>query len=230
MKHPGLEYASPVIFSRKQRLALAIIPAAAATAYKLLMHTCRVEIRGEEHWERALSEYGHGVLGFWHETLGMAAYRFRDRDYHTLTSFSYDGEIAARVVNWFGIEALRGSSSRGGVKALQQMKKALEIVPAVGLTLDGPRGPRRVAKPGAAIIAARSGLPVVPMAHVACSGWRLHSWDRFIVPRPFSRVICSIGTPIPPPEKASSKTIEAMRVRMEQELNALHATLEDEAG
>src|SRR5690606_3081217 len=108
--------------------------------------------------------------------------------YHTLTSYSYDGELAARAIEPFGIHAVRGSSSRGGREALEQLEAALRIGVTIGITLDGPRGPRRVSKPGVAILSGRTGVPVIPLSLGSPSGWRMRSWDRMLIPKPFSRI------------------------------------------
>jgi lysophospholipid acyltransferase (LPLAT)-like uncharacterized protein len=101
-------------------------------------------------------------------------------------------------------------------------------VPAVGFTLDGPRGPRRVAKPGMSILSARVRAPVVPLAYAVSRAWRLHTWDRLAVPKPFARILCALGPPIAPPADATPEAVEPHRERVERELNALHQVLEDE--
>src|SRR5690606_15894263 len=100
------------------------------------------------------------------------------------------GELAARIVTHFDLRAVRGSSSRGGADALNQLQQAMALGAGVGFTLDGPRGPRRKAKLGAAIIAARTGAIIVPNAFAVSRAWRLRSWDRLPIPKPFSRVLC----------------------------------------
>jgi lysophospholipid acyltransferase (LPLAT)-like uncharacterized protein len=183
-------------------------------------------VRHAEAWQELLATRGRAIIAGWHEALGLAAWHFRNTGFHTLTSYSFDGELITRVVECFGLNALRGSSSRGGSEALVQLERALELVEAVGLTLDGPRGPRRVAKPGIAILSARSGVPIIPVAFGVNRGWRLKSWDRFLIPKPFARIACTYGKPIPSPENSSPPAIEATRVRVEEELNRLHDELE----
>ena len=229
MNEPHFVYESPLSFSRRQRIALAVIPPVAARALKILYATCTVEVQGIEYWDRLFDAGRHYLLGFWHESMGLAACYFRNTGFHTLTSYSFDGEMAARVVKRFGVKALRGSSSRGGMVALQQLEAAARHFEGVGYTLDGPKGPRRVAKPGMPMISAATQFPILPYAATLTRAWRLNSWDRFPIPKPFSKVIFAFGPEIPPALSASRDDIEATRLRVDRELNALHARIEKEA-
>lgn len=220
MKHTGLEYRSPTPFTPKQRVALAVIPFSVAAVMRMIFATQRVSYRGLEHLERATATHGRVIIALWHECLGMGIRHFRRTGFHTLTSYSYDGEIAARVAGAFGIPALRGSSSRGGLRALVQLEKALRMGVTVGFTVDGPRGPRRVVKPGIAMLSARTGVPVVPMGFAADAAWRLRSWDRFIVPKPFAQLHVAAAPPVPAEGHGS---IEAQRAAIESALAAIQA-------
>jgi lysophospholipid acyltransferase (LPLAT)-like uncharacterized protein len=138
--------------------------------------------------------------------------------------------MAARSIEPLGLHAVRGSSSRGGSEALQQLEKALSLVPIVGFTVDGPKGPRREAKPGIAILAARTQTPIVPMTLVATRTWRLNSWDRFTVPLPFGRIVSACGPPIEPPSDDSGAAVEATRIQVDESLASLHLDLENRVG
>ncbi len=223
---PGVQYTSPYAFSPSQRLALAALPPVVALALRGLAATCRKDWRDRQCLDETLSKHGRAIIAFWHESMGLAACRFPNTGWHTLTSYSYDGEFAARVVRWFGLEAARGSSSKGGSEALASLAVAIEKVSVVGFTLDGPRGPRRVAKPGIAILAARTRAPIVPYAYTVTPAWRLRSWDRFPVPKPFGRIVQACGPAIPPPADESPEAIEATRLEVETSLNAVHARIE----
>lgn len=225
MRLPGLIYDSPHPFSAKQRAALAILPPTVAFGLRGLLGTCRIDMRNEAVLEQTLADHGHAILAFWHECMGFAIYHYRNRNYHTTTSYSYDGELAARVVHHFGCEAVRGSSSRGGSEALAEMEKAIRAIPCVGITPDGPRGPRRVAKPGAAILAGRTQTPILPVAFAIDRTWRLNSWDRFPVPKPGARLIAQYGEVVAPPPNDSPEAVEVTRVEMERNLNAVHEYL-----
>jgi lysophospholipid acyltransferase (LPLAT)-like uncharacterized protein len=230
VKLPGITYDSNRSFSLWQRVQLLVLPPVIAGVMRLLFSTCRLEIRGKEHVDQVIEEHGHTLMAIWHESIPVACWANSGRNYHTLTSHSFDGEMAARVARHFGIEAVRGSSSGGGAEGLRQMQLAAQQVGWVGFTLDGPRGPRRVAKPGIGILAARTRLPVIPLAIVPLRAKRMRSWDRLPIPYPFSRVISAFGKPIPPPPTDSKEGVEQTRIRVEQGLNRLYETIEAEFG
>ncbi len=113
-----------------------------------------------------------------------------------MTSQNRDGEYIARVIQRFGYSAARGSSTRGSHGATIESLRALKAGRDVGITIDGPRGPRYVAKPGAAYLARKSGNPVVPFNISVSKKWTMRSWDNFQVPKPFAHAIVLIGDPI----------------------------------
>ncbi len=230
MNSDGLVYTSPIKFTYRKRVLLFLIPPLVSLCLRIILLTCRLEVRNPEHLTDEIDGHGKALIAIWHEVLALAMWRYRGTKYHTLTSYSYDGELAARVVRTFGLRALRGSSSRGGREAVHQMERALSMGITVGFTLDGPRGPRRVAKPGIAVIAGRSHTSVVPCALVASRSWRLRSWDRFVVPKPFAKIVCVCAPPIPPPSDDQPQIVESYRAKVESALNALHADLELEQG
>lgn len=216
-------------FSAKQKAILSIAPPLASGIYKSLCATCRIEVRGKEHLDAVVAAHKRIVVASWHEVLGLSGWYYRNSGYWTLTSQSFDGELAARVIRRFGFNIARGSSTRGGFEALTDLRKALRQPPGIGLTVDGPKGPRREVKPGIVLLSALSRIPITTSAAVARPAWRLHSWDRFVVPKPFGRIIVSYGEPIPPPVDRSPEAMEATRLQVEQALNALHAELDDPA-
>lgn len=228
MRIPEVNYSSPRKFTIKQRMALFCFPPVVAIAMKILFSTCRKEARGTTFLRNVLDEHARVIVAVWHESMALAAHHYRNTGYHTLTSYSYDGEMAARVIAPFGLLAVRGSSSRGGSDALDDLARALEHVQAVGFTLDGPRGPRRVAKPGIAILAARTQTHIIPHAFTVHPAWRLNSWDRLPIPKPFARIVSACGEPVPPPKDTSPEAVEATRQKTETELNRLHAEIESE--
>jgi hypothetical protein len=230
LSHPELDYSSPVAFSLRDRLVLTVLPPIIALAMKLLFATCRVEIRNGRRHAEAQARHGRVILAFWHEVLPLAAWRYRRTGYHTLTSYSYDGELVARVIRYLGLDAVRGSSSRGGSDALRRMEEALRHGVTIGLTLDGPRGPRRESKAGVAILSARSGIPVVPVGLAVTRCWRMKSWDRMVVPKPFSRIVCAYGDPLNPPPNELQGTVESARREIESALNRTQEDLERELG
>lgn len=213
----------------KQRLILTVASPVISATVKILCTSSREETRNRSFLNSVLAGNGKALIGLWHETLALAAWHFRKTGYHTLTSLSFDGELAARVVHRFGLHAVRGSSSRGGREAISRMLDSFQITQAIGLTLDGPRGPRRTAKPGIGILAMRGSIPVVPVAFAAIPCWRMHTWDRTVIPKPFSRIIAHYGEPIWPRGDPSPHSIESLRRTVEESLNRLQGELEDEA-
>ncbi|HET9869160.1 MAG TPA: lysophospholipid acyltransferase family protein, partial [bacterium] len=136
------------------------------------------------------------LWSLWHETILMSVWYHRRRDVHVMISASRDGELISTVARAFGYVPVRGSSSRGGPEAAAELVEYLKAGKRSAITPDGPRGPRRRLKPGVAKIAALSGRPVVPFAFEAEKCWRLKSWDRFIIPKPFSRAVFVYGEPL----------------------------------
>jgi hypothetical protein len=230
VNHPELDYSTPVTFSFRQRVALAIVAPLFALAIRVLFGTCRIEVRNAHHHYDAEKKYGCVLLVFWHETLPIAAWRFRNTGYHTLASYSYDGEIVARVITRLGLAALRGSSSRGGADAVKRMEAALERRVTLALTPDGPRGPRRELKAGTAVLCVRTGVPVVPTALAVTRCWRTKSWDKMVVPKPFSTIVCEYGEPIWPGAGHETTPIDEKREEIERALNALQERLERALG
>jgi lysophospholipid acyltransferase (LPLAT)-like uncharacterized protein len=230
VSEPDLIYTSPYSFSYRQRIVLAVAPPAIAITLKLLGLTYRVENRNKVLYDEVVDRHGHVILGFWHETLAMAAWWYRGTRAHTLTSYSFDGELAARMLPFVNIYAVRGSSSRGGSEALHQLALATERVEIVGFTFDGPKGPRRVAKAGGSILSARTGIPVLPTVLAAAPAWRLKSWDRMCIAKPFGRLVCLYAPAVPSPVDESPEVIEEHRLEVERRLNEAHAELESELG
>ena len=230
MKLDGLVYTSPHTFTLSQRINLQVLPPIIAGLLYGISKTVKLERRNDEGYDASMADGKCVLMALWHESIGMAAYHTRGRNVHTTTSFSYDGELAARIIPYFGSEAVRGSSSRGGKGALEQLVKAADIVPCIGITMDGPRGPRRVAKSGLAIIAGRTQTPIIPVAYGFQNPYRMRSWDKFAVPRPFSRVISQFGPIIAPPPDDSPESVEAKRLEVQDTLNEMHKGLETEIG
>jgi len=217
-------------FTRRQRLGLFLLARASALGLRAVASTCSLEIRNGDHFKEATREGGGLLLAFWHEVLCLAAWHLRHRGTHTLTSYSYDGELAARTVRLLGIDALRGSSTEGGMEALSALRAALAHTQVTGLTVDGPKGPRRQVKPGVVILSHQARIPILPVAYVAKPAWRLRSWDRLLIPRPFGRIVAEFGAPLFPPEGRLRDVAESYRLELEEALSELQARLDREAG
>ncbi len=182
---------------------------------RLLRATIRIRFEGVEYVADLVSR-GEGFIGmFWHCRLLMIPYLYPGKRMHVLISTHRDGEIIANIMRCFGFDVVRGSSSKGGKKALIEMARLLKGGNDLAITPDGPRGPAEVLKPGIAHVAKLSGKSVVPVAYAASRYFRLTSWDRLIIPSPFSRGLFVVGEPLFYQE---GEDMEAFRLRLEQAL------------
>ncbi|MCL2184021.1 MAG: lysophospholipid acyltransferase family protein [Chitinispirillia bacterium] len=140
------------------------------------------------------------VYCFWHSALLVICYLFRNTGKTALISRSRDGRIAAEVARRWGYGAVLGSSARGGASALRESLRVIRGGGSLGITPDGPKGPRETAKPGAAQIAIFSKAPAVTIRVDVKGVWRLKSWDRFMIPKPFAKITVVVSEPIGPPD------------------------------
>ena len=178
---------------------------------------------GTEHLRELAREGTPPILALWHGRILTATLYFRDRGIVAMTSENFDGEWVARLMRRFGYDAARGSTSRGGAKALVQLRREMAEGSPAAFTVDGPRGPACVAQPGAAWLASATGNPIVPFHIEADSFWTVKSWDRHQVPKPGSTLAVAIGSPITVPAHADEAAIEHGRVAVEESLRALEA-------
>ncbi|OEU73662.1 MAG: hypothetical protein BA874_05665 [Desulfuromonadales bacterium C00003068] len=173
-----------------------LAPPLAAVLIRMIALLSRKEIIGAES-VRHLWHNGEAViLSSWHDQLLMIPQGYDGPGGQILISRSRDGELIARTVQFLGHHAVRGSSSRGGGAAFKQLLRLAKQPYDIGITPDGPRGPRHEMKDGVVQLARLSGRAVVPVALVASRGHRFASWDRFLLPYPFGRLIFSYGEPL----------------------------------
>jgi lysophospholipid acyltransferase (LPLAT)-like uncharacterized protein len=211
-----------VTLTRRQQIEAAVIAAVGTPVVEALGATFRWRERGAAHLDAVAREGRQPILALWHGRILAATLYFRDRGVVAMTSENFDGEWVARLMRRFGYAAARGSTSRGGARALAQLRRDLERNRPVAFTVDGPRGPARVAQPGAAWLAGASGQPVVPFHIEASRYWTARSWDRHQVPRPGSDVAIAIGEPIDVPDTRDD-TVESARQAVERALVALES-------
>ncbi len=175
-------------YTFQQRLTLAVVPHLASFLIRCLGVTLRYEDVVDEGAFIGPPP-GACVYAFWHRSLLACAWRFRNRNIAILISSSFDGELIARTVELLGFKAIRGSSSRGGAGGLRNMERAFREGRYCAITADGPRGPAMVAKPGVVQLAQLVGEELIGAFYVLPQrAWELRSWDRFLIPKPFSRV------------------------------------------
>ncbi len=187
----------------------------------LLGATLRWRTEGLEHFDAIIRSGRQPIMAFWHGRILPAAYYFRRRGIVVITSENFDGEWIAGIIERFGYGTARGSTSRGGRKALLQLTRDLAGGKPAGFTLDGPRGPARVAQAGAVWLAKATGHPVSPFHLEADRHWTLKSWDRTQIPKPFATVSIVMGEPFDVPADADDAGIESARATLEARLTSL---------
>lgn len=187
----------------------------------ILGATWRYEAEGQEVLEKQLDRGEPFILAFWHSRILPLAYWHRGDGIMVLVSQHSDGEYIARVVQRMGLETARGSSTRGGARGLREIVKEARNGRSMAFTPDGPRGPARVFKAGALVAAKLTGAPIIPLAAGSARAWRLSSWDRFEVPRPFTRVQVRYGEPVHIPREADDAELSRLANVLEERLNRL---------
>ena len=158
------------------------------------------------------------IVVVWHQRLFALASRFANSDFSTLVSRHADGEMLARVLEGLGLTAIRGSSTRGGAQAVRELMRKSSGPIRIAITPDGPRGPAQVLQSGAVYLASKTGLPIYCAAIGLDRPWQLRSWDRFWLPRPFSRALLRVSAPITVPPDLDRAQLETWRASVEAEL------------
>ncbi len=198
----------------KDRLAVLL----GGAVIRALASTWRYRVRNVEQLEKLRAGGGPFVFSIWHGQLLPLLWHHRHQGISILVSEHKDGELIARFAESIGYGTIRGSSSRGAAGALLGLVRALGEGTEVGITPDGPRGPACSYAPGAAVAASKAGALVLPLAAHADRAWRLNSWDRFMIPRPFARVTLAYGDPVRLPDDARAAAADTPR--LESAMNA----------
>jgi lysophospholipid acyltransferase (LPLAT)-like uncharacterized protein len=218
-------------FTLRQRIALWFISWAGFLAIRLICATMRFsissEVEGEDASQIATDPIARRIVApFWHRAVFAATYFFRDRNIAVMTSSSFDGEYIARIISRFGFEPVRGSSSRGGVRALLGMHKILDRGNTAAFTIDGPRGPRYIAKPGPVLLSRNTQAPIRCFYVAVDRYWQLGSWDAFMIPQPFARAYIRWSAPIHVPQNADTAQMEQLHREMQSALERVTAYAE----
>ena len=206
-----------------KRLQAKLISALGYPLIASLGATLRWRTEGLEHYDTIVRSGRQPIMAFWHGRILPATYYFRRRGIVVITSENFDGEWIAGIIERFGYGTARGSTSRGGRRALLQLTREMAAGKPAGFTLDGPRGPARIAQPGAVWLAKSTGNPVLPFHLEAQRHWTLNSWDRTQIPKPFAIVSIAMGKPFDVAADADDAAIEVSRRRLEADLTALEA-------
>ena len=215
---PALPPIDPRRFTLRQRIVLRLIIWLGYGLIRLIGPTLRVSVSYEDGAQQTLDQRPL-VASFWHSCMIPATYIFRDMGIRVMSSDSYDGQYMGRIIHKFGFVAVKGSSSRNAVRALLGLRRALEEGWTVAFTLDGPRGPRHKVKPGPVALGRSSGLPLT-MFHAAVDhSWVLNSWDRLMIPLPFSRVLVRVGKLIHVPGDATEADVDRYTAELQAALD-----------
>jgi lysophospholipid acyltransferase (LPLAT)-like uncharacterized protein len=212
----------PGKWSGWQRFQIGAASYAGYALIGLIGRTLRFESRGDENLE-AIYKAGHrAIFTFWHNRIFGATWYYRGRGIVVMTSQNFDGEYIARFIKMLGYDAARGSSSRGGMRALVEMARCLRKGTDVGFTIDGPRGPRYEAKMGPVLLARKTGDAIFCF-HVSYEKrWVVNgSWDHFQIPKPFSRVLIINAPPLYIDATADEATMRRKHQEMQQLLDKL---------
>jgi lysophospholipid acyltransferase (LPLAT)-like uncharacterized protein len=183
-------------------------------AVNTLYRSLRTEVLGGEPLESLRERYGATIYAGWHALFIGEVFPHRFTEGYLLVSEHGDAAMGSLIWGQLGYGFVRGSTTRGAVRALAQCVRLVRSGHDLGVTPDGPRGPRTVAQPGTIYIASKSGCPIVPMGFASSRYWEFHSWDRFRLPKPFARAVVQYGEPLLVPRDLSEDDVEAWRQRL----------------
>src|SRR5438128_1016026 len=216
-------FASLSSYSLKDRLLIRSADLVFFILINLIGRTVRFEIEGWDNWEAASRDGKIPIYTFWHNRVFLATYFWRRRGIVVMTSQSFDGEYIARFIQRFGYGAARGSSTRGATGAIVEMVRLMRTGCPTAFTIDGPKGPRYVAKMGAVLLAKKTGNPILPFTITANRFWEAKkSWDRSQVPKLFARAHALIAPPIFVPADADEALLNSKRDELQESLDELN--------
>jgi lysophospholipid acyltransferase (LPLAT)-like uncharacterized protein len=198
-----------------------VVPALGAGVIRALGASWRVRTVGEAHVTEARRHSPQLIFAFWHGRLLPMAYTYRGSGARILASQHADGELLGQTIRWLGFGHVRGSSTRGGARAVMELVDVIRAGHDVGITVDGPRGPRHAVKPGVVQIAKLSGSAIIPVTSASRRHKTFASWDRFELPYPWTRVVVRHGPALAVPADADDDVLEGKRRELEDILAAL---------
>jgi lysophospholipid acyltransferase (LPLAT)-like uncharacterized protein len=217
------EFADLSSYPAKKRLLIRAADLVFFLLIKLIGSTVRWQVEGWENWEAANYNGRIPIYTNWHNRVFLSTYFWRHRRIVVMTSQSFDGEYIARFIQRFGYGAARGSSTRGAVGAVVEMTRMMRAGCPAGFTIDGPKGPRYVAKMGAVLLAKKTGHPILPFTITSSRFWEAKkSWDHFQIPKPFTRALVTIAPPMFVPADADETMLNAKRDELQQVLDEIN--------
>ena len=204
-------------------LLLRIVPTTFAWLMRLWFRSCRVIVHNQEYCFHAQEKDKTAVATFWHYSIIYVLYHMRHYSGTAMVSASRDGEYIARLAEKFGFDTVRGSRNNKSVEGFKGMLRAIRNGSNAAIVADGSQGPPKIVQAGSILLASRTGAPIIPMVYAASSYFTIPSWDRTIIPKPFSRIDFYYGEPLCIPAKATPEEIEEYRVHLEKRLNTLYS-------
>lgn len=210
-------------YSRRKRFLIRAADLAFYLLISLIGQTIRFETKGLEIFDRIEQNGKQRIQCFWHNQIFLATYFFRRKKIVVMTSQSFDGEYIARFIQRFGYGAVRGSSTRGGTGALVEQIRLMKLDCPAGFAIDGPKGPRHVAKEGAILLAKKTGNPLIAFAVTSEKFWTVKSWDKMEIPRPFTRAFIEVAAPVFVDRDADEREIARKLDELQQVLEKLTA-------
>lgn len=211
------------------KISLTVLPRLFSGLSRLWFGTCKVTVSGEEYLQEVIG-YGGGIAAFWHYSIFYLLHHLRSFPAAIMVSASKDGEYIARLIELQGHTPVRGSGNRRGVSALKHLLREVRAGKSAGIVADGSRGPPRKAQAGVILLASRSGRPILPMVWYASKKLVFKSWDRTVMPLPFSRIFFYYGKPLFVPDKIKGVEVDEYRLKLEKRLNFLYDLAVAEAG
>jgi lysophospholipid acyltransferase (LPLAT)-like uncharacterized protein len=215
--NPATQSASQArTFTLRERLLLWLISWSGYLAIALICPTLRYSISWEEQSIAPNTTFEKPVIySFWHRCVFPAAWMWRNLGIAVMVSRSFDGEYIARIIEKLGFVSVRGSSSRGGTEALLGMSTQLERGAGVAFTIDGPRGPKYVAKPGPIRLSKVTGMPMSAFYVALSDAWVLRTWDQFMIPKPFSKVLARVSVRVTVPRDAGDTQLQEFQMQLQ---------------
>jgi lysophospholipid acyltransferase (LPLAT)-like uncharacterized protein len=210
-----------------RRIQIPLIAAAVYSVIRLLGPTLRFEVFGWHHAEKVYASKKQCIWAFWHRVIIPIVWWYRNHDVVVMNTTAFDGQWTRKVIEWLGFGTAQGSSSRGGLRGLAVMARRIEEGRDCAFTIDGPRGPRYIAKPGPVMLARRTGAPIM-VFHVGVDRGRTFekTWDHFLLPMPFARAVILFAPPIFVPKDATVELMDAKHAEMQKELERVRDAAE----
>ncbi len=216
-------FASLSTYSFRDRVLIHAADLVFFVLIKMIGRTVKFKVEGWENWEAASRDGRLPIYTFWHNRVFLSTYFWQRRRIVVMTSRSFDGEYIARFIQRFGYGAARGSSTRGATGAVVEMVRLMRADCPTAFTIDGPKGPRYVAKMGAVLLAKKTSNPILPFTITAERFWKAKkSWDGFQAPKPFTRARVDIAPPIYVAADANEDELQAKRDELQRALDEIN--------